>query len=558
MPKDAVSYDVVVAGGGAAGVGAAVGAALTGARTLLIESAGCLGGAATLKCVQTYCGLYTIGDIRVPSWPASPRQSSRSFARSAAQRPMKFRGVFLVIDSEAVKFVLDDVCLAAGVDVLLHATVVRAERSGSLIHGITYHDHNGDHDVLGKAFVDASGDCDLAFFAGASTRYGNHGFINLGTLGTRFGGIKPDADLSAETWTAAIRKARGEGVSRCRRTSRSWCGCRCGTMSSPIWQAKRMTRVTPKASAGRRSGAGGKLGRISTSSEPSKDVKRPIWRSTGCIRHAGKPSRRLHASVEGSRCVAAARFNKSIALGAWGMEFHSTEPMDSTFKLPGGNGVYEIPLGAVTSVDPPNLFAAGRTADGDQMAGASLRVMGTAFATGQGCGVAAAQYAHKGNNDVAAMRKCCAGRARWSMVTVCLIRLPCYGPEIFLKRRSAHRRRHHRSVGVDVAAVERRIRSAESRRTHCRFVSARDAGRDDTDIAARRPDGAFAERDAPGSGIDRHQPSPQDPVGDRAIQYHSADAAVGSTETVVAARNEKMIVRMRYPLAEKANRAKRT
>ena len=66
MPKNAESYDVVVVGGGAAGVGAAVGAALTGARTLLIESAGCLGGAATLKCVQTYCGLYTIGDAPRP------------------------------------------------------------------------------------------------------------------------------------------------------------------------------------------------------------------------------------------------------------------------------------------------------------------------------------------------------------------------------------------------------------------------------------------------------------------------------------------------------------
>jgi hypothetical protein len=63
-------------------------------------------------------------------------------------------------------------------------------------------------------------------------------------------------------------------------------------------------------------------------------------------------------------------------------------------QLPGGNGVYEIPLGALTSIDTPNLFAAGRTADGDQYAGASLRVMGTAFATGQACGVAAAQHAN--------------------------------------------------------------------------------------------------------------------------------------------------------------------
>ncbi len=83
-------------------------------------------------------------------------------------------------------------------------------------------------------------------------------------------------------------------------------------------------------------------------------------------------------------------FGDCIALGAWGAEWHDRESWRSSFDYAPERAPYQIPLRSLQSVDTPNLFCAGRLADGDRKAGAAIRVMGTAMATGQAAGIAAA------------------------------------------------------------------------------------------------------------------------------------------------------------------------
>jgi len=400
-------YDVLVVGGGSAGVAAAVAAARCGARTLLLERAGCLGGASTLRNVVTYCGLYTLGE--------TPRQAVRGVAEEVMQGlrrlgavtgPQRHRGVFVVFEPEAVKRVLDTLCVEAGVDVLLHAFVCGAAREDGRITEIAWQDHAGQHTARARAFVDASGEGDLAFFAGAATRYGNDGLVNLGTLGTRFGGIPRDVTVTADQFAQAVARivASGRGPFTKDRSVMTRLPIS-GDLACYVASADYDPRDGRSFSDAERSGreqAWAYLEAIRT----IPGCERAYLVSTG-PEFGTRESRHLEAAyrLTWEDVVQGRPMDDAIALGAWGVEWHDRKTFESTFVYPPDKGTYEIPLRCLMSRDTSNLFAAGRLADADQKAGASLRVMGTAFATGQAAGVAAAEFAARGAVDPATVRR---------------------------------------------------------------------------------------------------------------------------------------------------------
>src|SRR5712672_84009 len=127
----AQSYDVIVIGGGAAGTAAAIGAASAGARTLLVDAGPFLGGAATLKNVLTYCGLFTNHQRKQAVFGVADQVLQQLRVMGAVSEPIQFHGVAVLIEPESVKYTLDQLCKRAGVHVSLHTMLLSATRSTS-------------------------------------------------------------------------------------------------------------------------------------------------------------------------------------------------------------------------------------------------------------------------------------------------------------------------------------------------------------------------------------------------------------------------------------------
>jgi hypothetical protein len=164
-------FDVVVVGGGPAGIMAASSAARAGCSTLLIERYGFLGGAGTAGGLSTFCGLHarTYGaDVRV----------IRGLADDLLSRLVKLDGLnapHLTIadgiaaqafDISAYKIAADELVTSSGARILFHAMAVGVVMRDGAIDAVIIESKSGRQAVRGRFFIDASGDGDLAYWAG--------------------------------------------------------------------------------------------------------------------------------------------------------------------------------------------------------------------------------------------------------------------------------------------------------------------------------------------------------------------------------------------------------
>src|SRR5579862_6879109 len=197
-------YDVVVLGGGPAGIAAAAAAGQHGRRTLLIERYGFLGGMGTAAGVTNFCGLHANvhGQMHRVVRGIASELLARIDRLDGLNAPHLILGKILAqaYDTAAYKIAADDLLAAHKVDILFHAfgagVVMQDKRR---IHALMVETKAGRRAVAADIFIDCSGDGDLAAWAGARFEVGdNAGSMLYPSMMFRLNGIDPAK--AGEAW----------------------------------------------------------------------------------------------------------------------------------------------------------------------------------------------------------------------------------------------------------------------------------------------------------------------------------------------------------------------
>ena len=432
MKLETLQYDVVVVGGGPGGIPAAIAAARQGAKVLLVERNGFLGGNMTIG-LPLLAYLDKDGNQVIRGIAQEFIDRLTELGECSPHHWCPMHDSVTIYDDEVFKVVALDMCIKAGVEILLYTQVIDTNVENGELKSVTLFGKGRKMEAEAKIFIDATGDGDVGYMAGARFEKGpdNNGKLQPPTLMCTIDGVDVDRVIShleahpEETVLAdTIERYPGYDGSYYRKLNPD--------QHAMVAFRKLFTELREKG-----------VLPVDRDTLISISTLTPGRVNLNCTRHKGidgsdvkdltratidghfqnlKLIEVLREYIPGFENARLVRFypflgvretrrfagidtlteadlmngvidETTIGLGSYIIDIHDGAGAGTICKkvMP-----YGIPYGSTVSSDISNLMFAGRCGSMDSVAMSSLRVMPPLMAMGQGAGVGAALAVKKG------------------------------------------------------------------------------------------------------------------------------------------------------------------
>jgi hypothetical protein len=409
--------DVLVVGGGTSGVGAAVAAARAGAKVLLVERYGFLGGVANVGlCLHTFHSSKGQRVVAGLPWEMIQRMKAIGGSTGPVWIDNAHMQTTTPIDVEAMKYVTQEMILEAGGQILYHTTPLEVVMEGDRIQGVVMLTKSGRLFVRAGVVIDCTGDGDIATWAGVPYEKGREGDKKMQRMSMVFkmGNVDvpkmykaigkgaawaalPDSDELYPVWWSATLEKYADEVRR----EKLFLG------TDEFWGNTVHAREC-NINASRLQGLDGTSADDLTTGEV--EGKRQVYKLTEVLRkyvpgfenshiQATAPfigvreTRRMLGDYQlaAQDCVQGRKFDDGICKVGYPIDIHDPDSGKTLFTpIQGDDGSYDIPYRCLLPQKVEGLLLAGRCISTTHEAMASTRTMVTGMMVGQAAGTAAA------------------------------------------------------------------------------------------------------------------------------------------------------------------------